>query len=80
MIYGIYSVLDSKSEYIAISLDQNDETAMRSFKFALSQPGSMMSRFPEDYRLFKIGEFDTATAQIDPFIKPEFIMQGEKNE
>lgn len=72
--------MDSKSGFLGISLDHSDQTAIRNFKSATLSSGSLLNQFPEDYRLFKVGEFDTETGQIDPYIKPEFIYQGEKNE
>lgn len=79
MLYGIYTILDSKSGYIGLSLDHSDQTATRNFQLAIRQPGTLMNQFPEDYRLFKVGEFDTESGQLDPYLKPEFVYQGVKS-
>lgn len=57
--------------------------AIRSFEAAVQDPQSNFARWPADYTLFEIGEYDDSTAQIEMFPAKrsigcaiEFVRQG----
>lgn len=42
----------------------NDQTAERSFRHAKQSPESIMHTHPEDYSLYRIGEFDDFSGDV----------------
>lgn len=67
MIFKVYSVLDSKAGAFAPPFFLvNDELALRSIAGARLDPNSMMSRFPGDFKVFCIGEFDDELGTLVP--------------
>jgi hypothetical protein len=72
-----YSFKDQKAgtysdPYYAI----NDATASRSFSQACDTPDTMLNQYPEDFSLFKVGEWDDTSASLKG-IDPVFIMNGK---
>lgn len=66
MIFGIYSIEDIKTGFVTPSADQNDPAAIRNFSSAIMQSDGILFTHAEDFRLFKIGEFDSETGSILP--------------
>lgn len=64
MIYGMYSVKDLKTGYLPPTYDMNDLSAMRNFEHACMNEDSLFFTHSSDYQLFKVGTFDTETAEI----------------
>lgn len=64
MMQGIYVVKDEKVGFLQVMQDTNDATAMRNFEFAVTKADSMYSANKADFRLYKLGTFDTLTAEI----------------
>ncbi len=64
MKYGVYCIRDLKSGWLSPTVDINDQVAIRNFAYAV-QHNDMFSDFASDYSLFKIGEFDTDSGDID---------------
>lgn len=59
----VYAVKDSKiGVYNLPFIDTHDVRAERSFHAAAEDPNTMISRYPADYELWQIGEFDDETA------------------
>lgn len=79
---GIYSLHDRLNGFMSISFDDKDELAVRGFIHAIkcAPKDSFFFTSPEDYSLYKIGEFDTDSGQITPLSPPLFLTRGEKNE
>lgn len=70
MRLSLYSVFDIKMEkFYPPYASENDAVGDRHFMELLTDPKSMLSRHPEDYRLFRIGEFDEWTGEIVPLEK-----------
>lgn len=59
MIISIYSVNDALNGFGALSLQNNDAAAMRSFAEIFKDVYS-----PADYSLWKLGSFDSETGEI----------------
>ena len=64
MMQGIYVVKDEKVGFLQVMQDTNDATAMRNFEFAVTKADSMFAANKADFRLYKLGTFDTLTAEI----------------
>lgn len=78
MIYGIYVVRDTKSEFMTPTYDYNDDSAIRNFSYAINNATGIMGYAPSDFDLYKIGIYDAKTGRIDlsEFPVPEFIVSG----
>lgn len=67
----IVSVYDHKQRaYSSPVVCKNAADGVRSFLHGRSDPQSMLSKFPEDYELHSLGEFDSETGRIFPISKP----------
>lgn len=64
MIQGIYSIKDEKVGYLQIMQDTNDMTALRNFDYAINREDSLYKANKSDFRLYKLGTFDTVTGEI----------------
>lgn len=65
MIYGVYSIRDAKTGFLSLTLDQNDNSAMRNFQHACANTQSLFFTHPADYDLCKLGTFDSSTGAFD---------------
>ena len=73
--YPVYAVRDLKVGFGVPLVKVSDEVAKRDFAQQFSVPGSVMEFSPQDFQLFKIGEYDPDTAKFDSIL-PEFIVDG----
>ena len=65
MIKGIYSLFDKKSKlYMNTFTSINDGTAIREMQQAVTQEGSIIQKYPQDYALFKISEWDDESGML----------------
>ena len=73
MKQNIYTIQDIKADYHNNPfVASNDETAKRNVQQAL-QGESQLSAYPEDFRLFKNGKFNTTTGVIEAEETPIWI-------
>lgn len=68
MVTGIYAIKDAKSTFLPCTVDVNDATAVRNFENAVRQPGSLLASHPNDFALFKVGEYDNVSGHVSPLI------------
>lgn len=74
MKYGVYCIRDFKTGFLPPQFDQNDGAAVRNFESAvLRSEESLFFSHPEDYALYRVGEFDSDSAEIIPCIPMELI-------
>lgn len=65
MIKGIYSLYDKKSELYGNTFTSvNDGTAIREMQQAVSSEGSVIQKYPSDYALYKVSEWDDESGII----------------
>lgn len=67
MIYGLYAIKDEKIGFLQVMQDTNDNTALRNFQFAMTRKDTMYNGFKQDFKLYKIGEFDSVSGVIHAF-------------
>lgn len=66
MILHIYSILDLKGVAFATPFFMHtDGIAIRSFQDALSDPKSALSQHPEDYVLYRLGDFNDQGGKVE---------------
>lgn len=71
MIVKMFAVYDVKAEaYMAPFSHQTKGLAIRSFCAAASDSNSVISKYPEDFALFELGEFDDMTGVLKPVKVP----------
>lgn len=69
----IFSILDLKAEaYQQPFFTTNNATAIRMLQNELQREGSNFAKYPEDYNLFAIGDFNDVNALLTPRI-PESL-------
>lgn len=73
MITGIYAIKDAKSTFMPCTVDVNDATAVRNFEHAVRQPDSILASHPNDFALFKVGEYDNESGVISPVFPPMLL-------
>lgn len=86
MITMLFSVYDSAAErFLEPFCAPTVEFAIRSFKEAVTRDGHQFNKFPEDYTLFKVGEYDQESGSLKPVATPQslgvaitFMAEGPK--
>lgn len=59
MIHGVYAIYDSKARaFMQPFFSMNHDTARRATAVAVNDPQSMLYKFPEDYTLHALGQFE----------------------
>ena len=76
MQYGIYSIRDKHTGFMAPMIDMTDESAQRNFSLTVNSNPGVIGFKPEDFDLYKIGDFDIDSGIINPMIPPKFICNG----
>ena len=74
MVLQMFAVFDSKAgAYLQPWFSQTRGTAIRAFAGAGADASSDFAKFPEDFSLFHIGEFDQAEGKVIPARAPECL-------
>lgn len=77
MILGVYAIQDLKSGFMTPTVEPNDAVASRNFSHAVQNNQSVLFTHCEDFRLMKLGEFDTDTGRIVPADLISIVMDGK---
>lgn len=65
MFKGVFSVYDAAAEaFLEPFFAPTIEFALRSFRQAVNTEGHQFNKFPEDYTLFHLGEFQSDSGHI----------------
>lgn len=71
MIKGMYTVYDRKvGAHLPIFFARSDDEAVRMLKETMLQGDSPFVKWPEDYHLYRLGEFEDTTGEIITDDKP----------
>lgn len=73
MKYPVISMRDNKVGFMNLNIETNVQTAKRNFENACMKEESLLMSHPEDFGLWKVGDFDTETGLISP-CTPEVII------
>lgn len=77
MIIGVYCVFDAKAGIFGTPFCQHsDGLAIRDFTDAVndgSNPNNMWHKHPEDFSLFKVGEYDQKTGELLPSLPSSLV-------
>lgn len=75
MKYPIFSYRDNKVGFLSPFVDQNEESAIRGFSFALNSNDGVMGFAPADFDLYCLGYFDSEKGTIDSNL-PNLVVSG----
>ena len=71
----VVTVQDMKSGYADPFIIDNEQLAIRMFRASfIGNNSNIMSIYPEDFRLVKIGEFDSKTGVLEPLPETKFVI------
>lgn len=71
----VCSVLDIKGGfYSAPFVSYNEDMASREFGAVVRDSNSLMSKFPEDFRLVCLAEFDDVSGRLTVRDNPQFLV------
>lgn len=72
----MYTVKDKKADaYLQPFTTQTKGLAIRMIQGTLEQQDNNLSKYPEDFSLWKIGEFDENSGIIQGLQEPELVSQ-----
>lgn len=66
MKYGVYACKDELVGYDRPLIFDNDNVAIRNFGTALEDPDAYFSKFPADFSLWRIANYDSDTGVLTP--------------
>lgn len=73
----VFTVFDQKAgSYLIPMFQVSRGVACRLFIAAVRDREHEFGRFPEDFTLFELGEYDEATAEFRTYQNPEVVMTG----
>lgn len=76
-MHKLYAVRDVKSESYGPPMQApKDGIAIRGFGEGCSDPRSDLNKYPTDYMLYELGEYDPNSGQIMPLSTPRFIISA----
>lgn len=69
MVQQMYSIFDTKASLFGGPFFAfNDGVAQRNVAASVRGGDSLLSKFPEDYQLFRVGAFDDQSGIVEPAI------------
>jgi len=73
----VCSVYDNKARLFSTPFFAHSKTtAVRDFHTAALDPASQINKFPGDYELWVVGEWDDETGNIQPLSQIEFVTKA----
>lgn len=77
MTLKMYSIRDAKGEiFNPPFFQQTHGVAERSFKELVNDPKSNLNKYPEDYDLYYLGEYDDITGKMSSKETPEHMIKA----
>lgn len=72
----VYSLFDRKvMEYMSLVLGTTDEAVMRALAESFGTPSaSTVFKYPQDFDLMRLGDFDPETGVITPEMPPRLVV------
>lgn len=77
MIHKMFSVYDEKAKaYLPPFFLHTVGMAHRAFADAVNDPSHMFAKHPEDFYLFRVGEFNDESGVVESVVPMELIVSG----
>lgn len=81
MKLNVYTIKDIKAETFGNPFySTNDQTAKRSLEQASNDPNTTISKYPEDFVLYRLGDWDDTSATISTLDTPFYLSTGATKE
>lgn len=78
MIKDLFVLRDSKTGFTSRIMDAQPELksdVIRSIGVTVNAPGTVISEYPEDFALYKVGTIDTDSGEVVPCL-PDFVINA----
>lgn len=76
VVQKLFAVRDVKADSFGpIIVAPNRALAMRAFMEASEQPGPFQ-KYPDDFHMYEIGEYETRSGEVKAHKLPEFVMSA----
>jgi len=73
----LFAILDLKANFYLNPFPESSSiNALRGFELAVNEGKSTVSKFPDDFCLMELGDFDTLTGAITPYTSPLNLGSG----
>ena len=77
MILKAFTIRDQKSEvYNTPFFQKTHGEAERSFRTAVNDDQTQLSKYPEDYDLYYLGEYDDNLGKMNPVDTPQHLLKA----
>lgn len=77
MVLKIYGIRDTKTEIFNNPFfNHSHGEAERNFTDLVNDPQSQVNRYPEDFDLYFMGEYETKTGKISPLDTPQHMTKA----
>lgn len=77
MLTKLFAIRDSKGEFYNTPFSKHTHgEAERDFKSLINDEKSTLSKYPEDFDLYYLGEYDNLTGKISPTDSPQHIVKA----
>lgn len=74
MILKVFAVYDEKAEIFAQPFFMaNKGTALRAMSNVFAKPEHEFTKFPQDYTIYELGEYDDSNGRMLPYDKPQHV-------
>lgn len=81
MTFGVFSIRDEAAQaFVPPFIEATSEMALRKFKLMQLNNDQEFKFMPEDFSLWKLGEYDNETGIIDGFNEPVLMERGRRYE
>lgn len=71
----VYALRDELAGFLSVNVDINDEVAKRNFLASMKNHG-LNNAIIKDYSLYRIGDIETDSGQLDAFTVPQFLCRA----
>lgn len=73
----MFAIRDSKAEFYNQPFFQKTHgEAERNFRALTKDDKSMIAKYPEDYDLYYLGEYDDQTGTMSPLVTPQHVLKA----
>lgn len=68
MIKKIFAIKDAKQGFTNVVVENNQLMMLRNMEQAVNDENTLLNKYPQDFSLYCLGDFDTDTGNIKPEI------------
>lgn len=72
----VYAMHDRYTGFMQPTFELNDAVALRNFEHAILNTDSLLNSHSSDYRLMKIGRYNSENGLLEAICPPEVVAEG----